>query len=250
MKKNIIALLIAIYFSLSFAIVAYAQAEELTLRLSRDYGYGGFNNDIQGLFSMKVTGPTNLVRVVYYIDSNTIGEVTQTPFNLQFNTDNYPLGQHNLSAIGFSSIGQRYISNTITCNFVPASVGNNAALRIVIPVLVIVFGAILLSFVIPFITGRGKVQNLPLGAERNYIGRGGICPKCHRPFALPLLSMNLGLSKFARCPFCGKWSVVHIQAIAKLREAERAELEWGKAEVIEETEEEKLRKEIDESKYQ
>lgn len=250
MKKIQIALLLATILSILFAVAAFAQSHELTLRTSRDFGYGGLNNDIQGLFSMKVTGPADLVRVVFYIDSDAIGEVTQAPFNLQFNTDNYPLGQHNLSAVGFSSSGQQYSSNVITRNFVSSSEGNKAALQIVIPVIVIVFGAILLSFVVPLITGRGKIKNLPLGAERNYGAGGGICPKCHRPFALPLFSMNLGLSKLARCPYCGKWSVVRIQSIAKLHEAEQAELAWGKAEVVEETEEEKLRREIDESKYQ
>jgi hypothetical protein len=62
--------------------------------------------------------------------------------------------------------------------------------------------------------------------------------------------MNLGLSKLARCPYCGKWSAVRIQPLAKLREAEKAELEWGRAEVREETAEEKLGKELDDSKYQ
>jgi hypothetical protein len=250
MKKIRIALLIASFISLLVTVTSIAQAEDLTLRMSRDFGYGGFNNDIQGLFSMKVTGPADLVRVVFYIDKTAIGEVTQAPFNLQFNTDNYPLGQHNLYAVGFSSSGQQYSSNIITSNFVPASAGNKAALQIVIPVLVVIFGAILLSFVIPLITGRGKAQNLPLGTERKYGLGGGICPKCYRPFALPLLSLNLGLSKLARCPYCGKWSAVRIQTLAKLREAEQAEIEWGKGEVREETEEEKLRKEIEASKYQ
>jgi DNA-directed RNA polymerase subunit RPC12/RpoP len=250
MKKIQIAILLATILAIPFAVAAFAQTEELTLRTSRDFGYGGLNNDIQGLFSMKVTGPPDLVRVVFYIDSDAIGEVTQAPFNLQFTTDNYPLGQHNLSAVGFSSSGQQYSSNVITRNFVSSSVGNKVALQIVIPVLVIVFGAILLSFVVPLITGRGKIKNLPLGAERNYGAGGGICSKCHRPFTLPLFSMNLGLSKLAHCPYCGKWSIVKIQSMAKLREAEQAELEWGKAEVLEETEEEKLRKELDDSKYQ
>ncbi len=155
-----------------------------------------------------------------------------------------------MSATGFSSSGQQYTSNKITSNFVTASVGNKAGLQIVIPVLVIVFGAILLSFVIPLISGRGKNQNLPLGAERKYGSAGGICPKCHRPFALPFFGLNLGISKLARCPYCGKWSAVRIQSLSKLREAEQAELEWGKANVQEETEEERLRKEIDNSKFQ
>lgn len=250
MKKIHIALLTALIFSLLFFIAVAAQRAGLTLKMSRDYGYGGLNNDIQGLFSMKVTGPSDLVKVVFYIDSNVIGEVSQPPYNLQFNTDNYPLGQHNLYAVGFSSSGQQYSSNTITSNFVSSAVGNKAALQIVVPILVVVFGAILLSFIIPLITGRGKLSNLPLGTERNYGGRGGICPKCHRPFALPLFSMNLGLSKMARCPYCGKWSVVRIQPLGKLRDAEKAELDWGKSEVVEETQEEKLRKELDDLKYQ
>jgi hypothetical protein len=250
MKRIQIAVLISVLVSLFITTAASSQTEGLTLRMSRDFGYGGLNNDIQGLFSMKVTGPADLARVVFYIDDTAIGEVTQAPFNLQFNTDNYPLGLHNLHAAGFSSSGQQYSSNIISSNFVPASQGNKAALQIVIPLLVIVFGAILLSFILPLITGRGKTQKLPFGSERKYGTGGGICPKCQRPFALPLFSMNMGFSKLARCPYCGKWSAVRIQSLAKLREAEQAELEWGRAKVQEETEEEKLRKEIDDSKYQ
>jgi hypothetical protein len=250
MKKFPTALFLATLMSFSAVIFALAQTEELTLKMSRDWGYGGFNNDIQGLFSMKITGPADLMRVVFYIDSTPIGEVTEAPFNLQFNTDNYPQGKHELYAVGYSSGGQQYSSNKVICNFVPASEGNKAAFRIAVPILAIVFGAILLSFVIPFITGRGKTQEFPLGAERKYSLGGGICPKCHRPFALPLFSMNLGLSKLARCPYCGKWSAVRIQSLAKLREAEQAELKWGRAEVQEEPEDEKLRKELDDSKYQ
>lgn len=250
MKKIQFALLIATLVSLLAITAAFAQTEELTLRMSRDFGYGGFNNDIQGLFSMKVTGPADLARVVFYINSIAIGEVTQAPFNLQFNTDNYPLGQHELYAVGYSSSGQQYSSNVIYSNFVPASEGTKAALQIAVPLLVIVFGAILLSFIVPLVMGRGKTQNLPLGAERKYSVGGGICPKCRRPFALPLFSMHLGFSKLARCPYCGKWGMVRVEAIGKLREAEKAELEWDRAEVQKESEEEKLRKELDDSKYQ
>jgi DNA-directed RNA polymerase subunit RPC12/RpoP len=246
MKKIRIALLIVALESLLAVTAAFAQTEELTLRMSRDFGYGGFNNDIQGLFSMKVTGPADLARVVFYIDSTAIGEVTQAPFNLQFNTDNYPLGQHELYAVGYSSSGQQYSSNVINSNFVPAS----ESTKIVIPILVIVFGAVLLSFIVPLMTGRGKTQNLPLGAERKYGFGGGICSKCRRPFALPLISMHLGFSKFARCPYCGKWSLVRVESIGKLREAEKAELEWGRADVQEETEDEELRRDLDDSRFQ
>jgi len=250
MKKILTALILMVILSLGIAHSVEAQNEDLILRLSRDFGYGGLNNDIQGLFSMKVSGPDDLERVVFYIDTNIIGEVAKSPFYLQFTTDDYPLGQHNLHAIGFSSNGKEYTSNVINCNFVTASEGTKAGLKIAIPMLAIVFGAILISFVVPMLMGRGKNKDFPLGGERNYRFGGGICPKCKRPFALPLFSMNLGLAKLGICPYCGKWSVVRIQPIQKLRAAERAELEWGRTEIPEQTKEEKLKKELENSKFQ
>lgn len=250
MKKKLNTLLFIVILSLLFAQSVTAQNEELALRLSRDFGYGGFNNDIQGLFSMKVSGPEDLERVVFYIDTIVIGEVTSSPFNLQFTTDDYPLGQHNLHAVGYSSNGKEYTSNVINCIFVSASTGTKAGLKIAVPMLAIVFGAILISFVVPLLMGRGRKKDFPLGGERNYRFGGGICPKCKRPFALPLFSMNLGLAKLGICPYCGKWSVVRIQSIQNLRAAEQAELEWGRAEIPEQTGEEKLRKELENSKFQ
>ena len=248
MRRIRFAGLLAILLSLTTVFSAIAQAGELTLRMSRDWGYGGFNGDIEGLFSMHVTGPAGLARVEFYIDNTKIGQVTQVPFNLQFNTDNYPLGSHQLYAIGYSAGGQEYRSNIIIGNFVP----KQSTLKFILPVLGIVLVAILLSTLVPFLAGRGQRTSIPLGSERNYgVGGGGICPNCHRPFVLPLISAHLGFSKLAICPFCGKWNLVQVESINKLREAEKAEVEWSKPEKPSEpSEEEKLRKEMDDSKYQ
>ncbi len=248
MKIKRIALILLAFFSLLFVNTVFAQTGQLTLRMSRDWGYGGFNGDIEGLFSMRVTGPADLARVEFYIDSAKIGEVTQPPFNLQFNTDDYPLGNHQLYAVGYSTSEQEYHSNIIPANFVP----KQSTLKFILPVLGVILVAVLLSTLVPLLAQRGKHLNLPLGAERKYgAGGGGICPKCHRPFALPLFSANLGLSKLASCPFCGKWSLVRVESISKLREAEKAELEQAKPgeQIASETEEEKLRRELDASKY-
>ena len=67
MKKIQSALLIVTLVNLVAVISVIAQTEELILKMSRDFGYGGFNNDIQGLFSMKVTGPADIVRVIFFI---------------------------------------------------------------------------------------------------------------------------------------------------------------------------------------
>jgi hypothetical protein len=248
MKKIRLAFLAAIFFSLVVVSTAIAQTEQLSLKMSRDWGYGGLNGDIEGLFSMRVTGPADLASVDYYIDETKIGGVTQSPFNLQFTTDNYPLGIHKLYAVGHSTGGQEYRSNIITANFVP----KQSSAKIILPVLGVIVLAILLSTLVPFLATRNKRTSTALGAERNYgAGGGGICPKCHRPFALPFFSMHLGISKFAPCPYCGKWSMVRVESISKLREAEKLELEWGKPQQSSGIhEEEEVRKEIDDSKYQ
>lgn len=248
MKQICFAFLVAILLSLIAVSEAFAQTGQLTLKMSRDWGYGGFNGDIEGLFSMRVTGPADLARVEYYIDDTKIGQVTQPPFNLQFTTDNYPLGSHQLYAIGHSTGGQEYRSNIISANFVP----KQSTLKFILPILGIVLVAILLSTLVPVLVGRGKRAGTPLGAERNYgAGGGAICRNCHRPFALPLFSAHLGFSKLAVCPYCGKWGLVRVESIDKLREAEKAELEWAKPERLPDaSDEEKLHKEIDNSKYQ
>ncbi len=122
--------------------------------------------------------------------------------------------------------------------------------KTIFPILGIVLGAVIISAIVPLLMSR-RTKKLPLGAERNYgAGGGAICPKCHRPFPLSLLTPHLAFSKIAICPYCGKLSLVRPEPIEKLRLAEKAELVGEKAMVPEETEEEKLKKEMDDSKYQ
>jgi hypothetical protein len=248
MKKTIAFsfVILSLFFLLIQAVSA--QADTLVLRLSRDWGYGGFNGDIQGLFSMHVTGPETLQRVVFNIDSETIGEDAEAPFAIQFSTDSFDLGIHTMAAIGFTADGTELRSNEISANFVPPqSVG-----KFIFPILLVVLLAVLGGTVVPLLTSRGKLAELPLGAHRHYgAGGGAICPKCSRPFALPLFSLNVGLmTRLARCPYCGKWGTVRAQRMEKLREAEQAELSWAQAEAPHASEEEKLRKELDDSRYQ
>ncbi len=122
MKKIFsIALILCVLATVTAGYATAQSANELQLGLSRDFGYGGFGNDIQGLFSMKIKNPPeNITRVEFLIDTISIGEVTQPPFSLQFNTDSYPLGVHTLSAIGYLSDGTEINSNKIQAQFVPA----------------------------------------------------------------------------------------------------------------------------------
>lgn len=123
--------------------------------------------------------------------------------------------------------------------------------------LIIIGGIILLFLVIRdgqiLLTRNKPGSKVPLGAARDYSMAGGaICPKCHRPFRLSLLDLKLGFgTKFSRCEFCGKWSMVHRLNFDELRIAEAAEqAEAQPIEPINEKREtEKLMDLVDESRY-
>jgi DNA-directed RNA polymerase subunit RPC12/RpoP len=249
MKKINAGLLLGLFLSLLFVSAAMAQAETLNLSLSRDFGYGGFNNDIQGTFSLHASGPSTLVRVDFFIDDAQIGEITRTPYNLQFVTDNYPLGVHSLYAIGYTSGGKQLQSPKIVRNFVSPSAGTGATLRIVIPILVLVFGAMLLAAIIPILMGRKTVSLAP-GTPRSYTLGGAVCPKCKRPFAFHIFGVRLLVARLDRCPYCGKWSFVRWTSLDELRTAERAEAQTPQGQIPEISAEEKQKKELDDSKYQ
>jgi len=247
MKKY--SVLIACLLCLFLVTAVSAQNSGLTLQLTRDWGYGGFNGDIQGTFSMKVSGPDNLVSVKFYIDDTMIGEDAEAPFALQFVTDNYPAGVHAMRAVGVATDGSELTSQTISANFVSKEDGTGAAMKVVIPILVIAFAAILVSALVPLLAFR-KGKKVAPGAARNYPYGGGICPKCHRPFPFQLFSMNMVMGKLTPCPHCGKWSVVRRASINELRAAEQAELAAEPEQVTGLSEEEKLKKDLDDSRYQ
>lgn len=228
--------------------IAYAQENQVTLGFSKDFGYAA-GGEMQGMFSFKAKGPENLVRVAFFIDGQKIGEDNEAPYSLQFSTDNFPLGEHTLSAIGYTSDGKELPSNQYHRTFVSAEAGWKAALGILGPVLGLVIAISLISIVGPMLMDRGK--KTPLGSPRNYGFSGGaICPKCGRPFALHMFKLNLLVGSLDRCPHCGKFSIVRHASMAELRAAEAAELEGSTPQVSEMSEEEKLRKELEGSKYQ
>ena len=57
------AVLLAGFLILAVTPFESAEGTELVLRLNRDFGYGGFDNKIEGLFTIHAEGPGDLVRV-------------------------------------------------------------------------------------------------------------------------------------------------------------------------------------------
>ena len=56
-------------------------------------------------------------------------------------------------------------------------------------------------------------------------------------------------NKLDRCPYCGRWGFLRRRSLEELRAAEAAELDGVQGFEPEISEEEKLRKELDDSRY-
>jgi hypothetical protein len=242
-------LLIAFHF---LAASVWAQDDELTLHVRRNFGYGG-GSQIRGSFRMEAAGPPDLTSVTFKIDDIIVGTVNASPFRIDFGTSDYALGWHDLTAVGQTADGRMLVSSPRRFEFVSAEVEGAALRDILIPLFSVVGGILLLAFLFPLVlTLAGKKTTLPLGAPRRYGLMGGaLCPKCGRPFALHFWSLNLGSHRFDRCDHCGKWSLVRRVSGERLAEAEAAELKMAQPEspMPEMSSEDKLKRQLDESRF-
>ena len=233
-------------------VPAFAQSDELQLFVRRNFGYGG-GDQIQGSFSMEATGPADLASVTFKVDAQVVDTVTRAPFKVNFSTDTYGLGWHTLTAQGQTSSGRALAAAPRRFEFVSATTGFEAAGRIVLPVLgLLVIIALVAIAGIVLDTRRSRQSPTPLGAPRRYgILGGAICPKCDRPFSIHWWGLNAGLSKLDRCPHCGRWSTVRPLPLEQLRAAEAAERTAARPDspVVELSPEEKLRRQLDDSRY-
>ncbi len=220
-----------------------AQEEEpgITLRLSRDFGYGS-GIEAQGRFSYRVEGPDDLVRVEFYMDDTLIGTDEEAPFRLQFDTGQYELGLHRMSAIGYTAGGQELASNIITREFVSAETGIRSAVLTLGGAILLVAVFSVLSYVL---TRRG-------GGSRSYgIFGAAVCVRCGRPVPFHFASPGLLVGRLVRCPHCGKWQVRPRATPQQLAAAEAFERELDEMdrEVTPEEEAERRRRMIEESRY-
>jgi putative hemolysin len=154
-----------------------------------------------------------------------------------------------VTAVGFTTGGKEISSKMISAVFVSKEEGSAASLKMVVPILAVVFGAMVISAITTMVNAR-KGKKLPAGAARSYSFGGGIYPKCKRPFGFQLLGIHMFGRKLTPCPQCGKWSVVKRATMGELLAAELAELEPEKAQIHDAPNEEKIKKELNDSNYQ
>jgi hypothetical protein len=243
-------LTILLSFSLVLPALVFAQEDEdsLTLRINRDFGFGA-GSKIQGRFSMRASGPDDLVRVEFIIDGVVVNEDVEAPFRHNFSTDEYSPGAHKLSALGYVRGGAVLSSVTFTYEFLTAEDARSGTLKLVVPILVIVGGLSLVALIVPALLGKRK------GAFKigEYGAAGGaVCPRCTFPYSRHMFAPNLVLGKLARCPHCGKWAVVGRASPADLEAAEvrlQEDHELGRR-PIDREEDEDMKRLLEESRFE
>ncbi len=187
------------------ALAAPVLAGELVLAVRKEFGYN-MGSQIQGRFVVYLVYPEDQASVTFTLDGEVLGVVTEAPFEVAFNTDDYAPGWHKLSGMGTSSSGQTLVASPLEFEFVSSSEAGRGTMRIVGPVLALVIGGMLFAAVGPLLSRRKSGA-----AATRYDGvlGGTVCPKCGRPFGLHVWALNISLvGKFDRCPHCGKWSFV------------------------------------------
>jgi hypothetical protein len=243
---------------LAAASPVFAQDVEYRMSLNRNFGYGGGGN-VRGDFTSKVVGPAeNIASVTYLIDGQEMAVVSEAPFTFRYNTGSYPSGWHELVAVVTTKDGRQVTTPVVKANFLSAEQETQAMQKILIPTFGGIIAALLIGMAIQFLVLRRSPERLAPGAPRHYGFKGGtICPRCGRAYALHFWSVNLGPWKLDRCDYCGKVALVTRRSPDVLAAAEQAEMDALRAGENSlpgaenaQSEEERLKKLLDESRYQ
>jgi hypothetical protein len=229
-----------------------AAAPAFTLSVQRTFGYAA-GGQIRGSFRLSVVGDAgNIQQVVFLLDGQPIGNVTESPFLVDIHTQDYPEGTHTLSAEVTTMDGSVQVAQGGSFDFVSASQQWAGVMKIIIAVGLILVAIVVIGFLFTYLTTGKTVKDLPLGAERHYgIQGGGVCSRCGRPFAFHWWGLNLVGAKYDRCNYCGKWGSIKRLPLDQLRAAEEAEQRDAAAGLSQtpQSPEEKFKNMLDDSRY-
>jgi hypothetical protein len=251
MRRRILTSLLALtLLTVVFPVQSFAQAEEgaLSLELNRVFGFR-FMNRIQGNYNFVVKGPDDLERVEILIDGEVRYEIAEPPFKLGFSTSDISPGLHSFSVVGYTTDGRTLQAEAGAYTVLSAEEAQEGITKYFLPIIIGIFVLIALAGMLSgVITGRrGKVRIGEYGAAG-----GAVCKRCGLPFSRNILSPNLVVGKLERCPNCGAIAIVRRGSAIELQEAEQRLLASMQVERGErgESEEDRLRRMIDDSRFE
>ncbi len=221
--------------------------ETLVLGLTRTFGYGGFNGQIQGAFKLSIKSEhEDLVRVDFLLDDEVIHSATQGPFDFSFNTSAYADGEHVFSANGYRSDGSGIDGNEFSRTFLSSEDSNSKTKDMIVP-LIVGIGVLTLAGTLGS-TFFARKKKFTLG--KYGMAGGAICPKCKFPYSRSVMAPNLLVGKLQNCPHCRKWAIVSAASAVDLKSAKARLTKEGSATVETPTEEERLKKLLDDSRFE
>jgi hypothetical protein len=134
-KIKLLACLLLVTLIAPLSAMVVDAKPSLTLSLYKDNGYG-MGQDMSGLWTINTAVTSDVVKVEFYLNDQLQQNDTTAPFSWQFNTSNYTIGTHTLTAIAFDATGDNYTA-AMQRNFVEDNTSN--ILILVIVVVVVVF---------------------------------------------------------------------------------------------------------------
>ena len=154
-RQKIAILSILMMFTIMVAAPGSASAHgTLEFSMSRDFGTG-LGTSIEGLFTIHGSGPAEVIGISILFNDVEVHAVDSNTVDWQFNTNDYPSGETNITLYGWDADDGTYIA-MVTRNFLTAEASNLFLFGILAVVVVVV----VLSFVFTF--GRfGKPKSKP-----------------------------------------------------------------------------------------
>lgn len=234
-------------------VLAQTEDTPYTLHIKKEFGFDNGNN-IRGTFRLSLMGDESaVVRVTWFIDGAMLAETSQPPFYVNFDTTHYTSTEHTLHAQVETTDGSLHQTPTRHFNFVSSETQNQMMGQLIGYLL---GGILVVGFIgagiTRMLTRSNKQQGLSPDMRGQYGALGGaVCGKCGKPFSRSIFGFNLLTGKLERCPHCGKWVMTRRAAQTELAEAEKLLWQENAPESVnmDESDEEKLRKMIDDTRY-
>lgn len=102
----------------------------ISLSINRIAGYQA-GSDISGTFVVSAKVSSDVIRVEFYLNGTLQANDTTPPFNWTSETNNYPLGHYNITALAYNSSGQQAAA-LLNVSFVSVFIGPILAITTVI----------------------------------------------------------------------------------------------------------------------
>lgn len=248
-KSGFVAVLIAFVAIFLLASPVLAAEEPYSLVFRREFGVG-MPGAVQGHMSMTIKGNLDAVeKVVYMIDGQEMASMTAPSLKFQFNTDDYPAGEHTFYALITTKTGETKQTAPISVSFIAADKAGALTRNIFIGLGAIFLVAILVSVLL---TKRQVEASKAEGVSADGLWGAAICPKCEQAFTRTVVGLNLIGSRYEPCPHCRKWSITQRATKEEIEHTER-KLKATIAETLPETTHANIHSvdldQIEESKY-